>query len=328
MSLSTVRRVVFGTVLVSLTVEVGVTIVLAGRLWLGRDYPFGRALWFGLFHAVAAFNNAGFSLWPDKLVSVATDSVIILPIAVALIVGGLGFPVVFDIVRVRPPRTWSVHTKTTLAVTSALLILGPLVLILNEWHNPHTLGALDIPGRILAGGFSGITPRTAGLGAIDYSQSSQATLLFTEILMFIGGGSGSTAGGIKVTTIAVLLMAVVSEARGDRDVEVFGRRISPSTIRQAIAVATLGMIVLLGASLMLLEISNLPLDHVLFEVTSALCTVGLSTGITPHLPATGQYLLIALMYLGRIGSITVVTAFALRSTSRAYRHPEGRPFIG
>ena len=328
MSLSTVRRVITGTALLSLVVEAVVAVVLTGRLWLGHGYPFGKAAWFAVFHAVTAFNNAGFSLWPDKLVGAATDPWILLPVAVALIVGGLGYPVVYEALRVRPVRRWSVHAKTTLAVTGVLLLVGPLALIVGEWPNPHTLGALDVPGRLLAGGFSGITPRTAGLNVIDYGQTGEATLLFTDILMFIGGGSGSTAGVIKVTTIAVLLMAVVAEARGDRDIDIFGRRMSPPTVRQAIAVATLGMVVVLGSALVLLEISDLPLDHVLFEVTSALCTVGLSTGITPHLPAAGQYLLVALMYFGRIGSVTVVTALALRSTSRAYRNPEGRPFIG
>lgn len=328
MSLGTVRRVIIGTVTVSLVAEALVAVVLTGRLWLGHGYPLGRATWYGVFHAVTAFNNAGFSLWPDKLVGFATDPWVILPIALAVVLGGLGFPVIYEMTRIRPARRWSVHAKTTLAVTAVLLVVGPLALIIGEWHNPATLGALDVPGRILAGGFSGVTPRTAGLSAIDYGQAGQATLLITDILMFIGGGSGSTAGGMKVTTVAVLLMAVVAEARGDRDVDIFGRRMSPPTIRQAIAVATLGMVVVLGSALVLLELGDLPLDHVLFEVISALCTVGLSTGITPGLPAAGQYLLIALMYLGRIGSITVVTALALRSTTRAYRNPEGRPFIG
>lgn len=328
MSLSTVRRVVGGTVLVAAIVEAAVTVVLAGRLWLGEGYPLGRAAWYGLFHAVAAFNNAGFSLWPDKLVPFATDPWIIVPIAVAIVVGGLGFPVVFEFFRVRPVRRWSVHTRTTLAVTAVLLVVGPLAMIAGEWHHPDTLGAFDPGGRILAGTFSGITPRTSGLNVIDYGQAGPATLLFTEVLMFIGAGSGSTAGGIKVTTFAILVMAVVAEARGDQDVDIFGRRMSPQTIRQAIAVATLGMSVLLGGTLALLEISDLPLQNVLFEVTSALCTVGLSTGITAHLPAAGQYVLIALMFLGRLGSITVVTALALRSTRRAYRNPEGRPIVG
>jgi trk system potassium uptake protein TrkH len=328
MSLSTVRRVVGGAALVSLVAEASVAAVLTGRLWLCRGYPFGHALWYGTFHAVAAFNNAGFSLWPDKLIPFATDPWIIIPITLAVVVGGLGFAVVFEVIRVRPARSWSVHTKTTLAITAVLFVMGPLVLFVSEARNPHTLGALDAPGRLLAGGFSGIAARTAGLNTIDYGQATPVTLLFTDILMFIGGGSGSTAGGMKVTTLAILIMAVVAEARGDRDVDIFGRRMSPATIRQALAVATLGMIVLLGGSLILLEITGLPLDHVLFEVTSALCTVGLSTGITAHLPAAGQYLLVALMYVGRIGSITVVTALALRNTNRAYRSPEGRPHVG
>lgn len=328
MSLSTVRRVLGGSVVVAFTTELVVATILTGRLWLHEHYGLGRAAWSGLFHAVSAFNNAGFALWSDSLIAHGTDPWIVMPISVAVVVGGLGFLVVFELVRVRPAAMWTVHTKTTLAVTAILLVLGPATLILGEWGNPATLGSLDVPGRLLSGWFSGITPRTAGFNTIDYGEARTPTLLITDILMFIGGGSGSTAGGIKVTTLAVLVMAVLSEARGDPDVDVFGRRISPQTVRQALAVATLGMGVLLGGCLLLLEISRLPLDDVLFEVTSALGTAGLSTGITPQLPAAGQYVLIGLMYLGRIGSITVVTALALRVRHRAYRNPEGRPIIG
>jgi trk system potassium uptake protein TrkH len=328
MSLGTVRRVLGSTVLVAGIAEAVVAVLVTGRLWLGEGYPIGRAAWSGTFHAVSAFNNAGFALWPDSLSSFATDPWIVIPLTVAIIVGGLGVLVVFELARVHPAAMWSVHTKITLTVTAILLVLGPLALIAGEWHNPATLGAHDPAGRILAGVFSGITPRTAGFSIIDYGQAGPGSLLITDILMFIGGGSGSTAGGIKVTALTILLMSVVAEARGDQDVNIFGRRISPPTVRQALAVATLGMAVLIASTLVMLEITDLPLDNVLFEVTSALCTTGLSTGITAALPPAGQYLLIGLMYLGRIGSITVVTALALRSASRAYRYPEGRPVVG
>lgn len=326
--ISTVRRVIGGTVAVSAITELVIAALLTARLWSGYDYSFGRAAWFGIFHAVSAFNNAGFALWRDNLMSFATDPLIVIPLAIAIIMGGLGLLVVFDIAFIRPARLWTVHTKATLTVTAILLIVGPLVLIACEWDNPRTLGALDIPGRVLSGLFSGITPRTAGFHTIDYSQAGTASLLFTDVLMFLGGGSGSTTGGIKVTTFAVLVMAVVAEARGYRDVDIFRRRMSETTIRQAIAVAGLGLGSVVTAVMIMASITDLPLDDLLFEVTSALCTVGLSTGITPHLPDAGHYLLVILMYAGRIGSITLVTALAMRNAGRPYRNPEGRPIVG
>ena len=324
----TVRRVLGGTVAVAVVVEVAVLAVLAGRLWLTEGYGAGRALWFGTFHAVSAFNSGGFSLWPDNLRSFADDPWITVPIMMAFVLGALGFVVVYEIVRVRPVRAWSIHTKLTLAVTAFLSAAGPLLIMANEWNRTATLGRLGVAHRALGGMFAGLTPRSAGFSTFDYSQADPATLLFTDILMFIGGGSGSTAGGIKASTFAVLTMAVVAEARGSRDVDVLGRRVSPTTVRQSIAVVFVMSGALLASTLALLRISELPLDDVLFEVTSALGTVGLTTGITPHLPVAGQYLLVLLMFVGRIGPVALVTALALRVEYRSYRNPEGRPMIG
>lgn len=325
---STVRRVLFGTLSVALVVELVVFAVLAGRLWLTERLPPGEALWYGAFHSVSAFNSGGFAFWPDSLISFANDPWIVIPIMVAFVVGGLGFLVVFELTRVRPARNWTIHTKITLLVSGILMVVGPLVITLNEWANPATLGALDPAARVLSGIFSGLTPRSAGFTTIDFAQADPATLFFTNALMFIGGGSGSTAGGIKVTTFAILAMAVVAEARGHADVDVLGRRLSSATVRQAIAVVTVAVALMIVSTLLLLRISELPLDDVLFEVISALGTVGLSTGITGALPDAGQYLVVVLMFLGRIGSIALVTALALRTQNRAYRNPEGRPIVG
>jgi Trk-type K+ transport system membrane component len=225
-------------------------------------------------------------------------------------------------------RTWSLHTRVTLATTAALLVLGPLVVLVTEWTNPATLGGLPVPDRLLSGWFSGVSPRTAGFNTIDYARADPATLLATDVLMVIGGGSAGTAGGIKVTTLAVLALGVVSEARGDPDIDVFGRRIAPGTVRQALAIASLALVAVSLATLVLLEITPFSLDAVLFEVTSAFGTVGLSTGITSQLQPAAQYLLAALMFVGRIGPITAASALALRSRPKAYRNPEGRPIVG
>lgn len=324
----TIRRVLYGTVSVAVVVELAVVVVLTARLWLAEGYALRTALWYGVFHSVSAFNSGGFAFWPDSLISFAHDPWIVIPIAVAFTIGGLGFLVVYELTRVRPARNWTIHTRITLAVSGILMVLGPLLITINEWANPATLGALDPGARMLAGIFSGLTPRSAGFTTIDHSQADPATLFYTNVLMFIGGGSGSTAGGIKVTTFAILAMAVLAEARGHQDVDVLGRRLSSATVRQSIAVVTVAMALLIVSTLALLRISELPLDDVLFEVTSALGTVGLSTGITGTLPPAGQYLVIGLMFLGRIGSIALVTALALRIHHRAYRNPEGRPIVG
>jgi trk system potassium uptake protein TrkH len=327
--LGSVGRVIRGIVVVSLVVEAAVWLVLFMRFWLGYDESPGRAAYSALFHSISAYNNAGFGLAPDNLVSVAGDPIVIVPIAIALIVGGIGYPVMLELLDSRlRMRTWSLHTRLTLVTTAVLLLLGPVVVLATEWSNPGTLGSLPLPEKLLSGWFSGVSPRTAGFNSIDYAHADPATLLATDVLMIIGGGSAGTAGGIKVTTLAVLALGVVSEVRGDPDIDAFGRRIAGSTVRQALAIASLALLAVSGATLVLLETTRFSLDSVFFEVCSAFGTVGLSTGITAALPPGAQYLLAALMFVGRVGPITAASALALRSRTKAYRNPEGRPIVG
>jgi trk system potassium uptake protein len=327
--LGDVRSVVVGVVKVSLLFEAVTAVLLSGRFLVAYDEPVGRALYLGVFHSVSAFNNAGFALWSDSLVRFAADPWICLPIAVAVIFGGLGFPVLFELRRhlVRP-RGWSLHTKLTLSVTGGLLVLGTLFVTAAEWSNPATLGTLDTPGRLLAGFFQAVMPRTAGFNSVDYGQMHEVTLLGTSMLMFIGGGSAGTAGGIKVTTFILLFFVIYAEVRGDATVRAFDRRVDHRTQRQALTVALLSLGAVVAATLAMLALTRQPTHQVLFEVVSAFATVGLSTGITADLPATGQLLLIALMFLGRLGPITLVSALALRERPQLYQLPEGRPIIG
>jgi potassium uptake TrkH family protein len=327
--LGDVRTVVAGVVKVSLLFEAVTALLLTGRFLTAYDEPPGRAVYLGVFHAVSAFNNAGFALWSDSLVRFAVDPWICLPIAVAVIFGGLGFPVLFELRRqLVSPRGWSLHTKLTLSVTGGLLVLGTVFVTATEWSNPATLGALDTPGRLLAGFFQAVMPRTAGFNSLDYGQMHEATLLGTSMLMFIGGGSAGTAGGIKVTTFILLFFVIYAEVRGDATVRAFDRRVDHRTQRQALTVALLSLGAVVAATLAMLAISRQPTDQVLFEVVSAFATVGLSTGITADLPAAGQLLLVALMFLGRLGPITLVSALALRERPQLYQLPEGRPIIG
>ncbi|MGF0311591.1 MULTISPECIES: TrkH family potassium uptake protein [Nocardiaceae] len=332
--LGDVRSVVVGVFRTSLIIESVVAIVLAVRFVIGYDEPPGRALWLGIFHAVSAFNNAGFALFSDNMIGFATDPWICVPLLIAVVLGGIGFPVLFEIARhlraraggVRARKRWSLHTRMTLSVTGVLLILGPTVVLLFEWS--RTLGGFDFWDKMLVATFQGVMPRTAGFNSVDYADVDNATLLVTDVLMFIGGGSGGTAGGIKVTTFALLLFVILAEIRGDREVSVFGRRIDARVQRQALTVALIGVALVMLPVVALLAGTNFDLDVLLFEVVSAFATVGLSTGITAQLPGWGQVVLIILMYLGRIGSITLVSALAARDRGRRYTLPTERPFIG
>ncbi|MFW6775226.1 TrkH family potassium uptake protein [Nocardioides sp. CPCC 205120] len=327
--LGEVRSVVRGVVVTSLLFEVVTATLLTLRFALGYDEPWPRAVYLGVFHAVSAFNNAGFALWSDSLTRFATDPFICLPIAFAVIAGGLGFPVWLELRRhLREPGRWSMHTKMTLWATVVLLVLGSVFVTVSEWDNPATLGALDTPGRLLAGFFQGVMPRTAGFNSLDYGQMNDGTLLGTEILMFIGGGAAGTAGGIKVTTFVLLLFVIWAEARGERDVEAFDRRIGERAVRQALTVALLGVAAVVLATLVLLAVTDHETEDVLFEAVSAFATVGLSTGITADLPGSAQLVLVVLMFVGRLGPVTLVSALALRERGTLHRLPEGRPIIG
>ncbi|WP_407727458.1 TrkH family potassium uptake protein [Rhodococcoides fascians] len=332
--LGDVRSVVVGVFRTSLIIEGVVALCLAARFFFGYGEPLGRALWLGIFHSVSAFNNAGFALFSDNMIGFATDPWICVPLLVAVVLGGIGFPVLFEIARrirsrargVRSRKRWTLHTRMTLSVTAVLLVLGPTVVLLFEWS--RTLGGFGFWDKMLVATFQGVMPRTAGFNSVDYADVDNATLLITDVLMFIGGGSGGTAGGIKVTTFALLLFVIVAEIRGDREVTVFDRRIDPRVQRQALTVALIGVALIMLPVVALLAGTNFDLDVLLFEVVSAFATVGLSTGITAQLPGWGQMILIVLMYLGRIGSITLVSALAARDRGRRYMLPTERPFIG
>jgi trk system potassium uptake protein len=323
-----VRRVLRGVFLITVVVESTIAVLLTLRFRAEYDDTWGTAIWHGSFHAISAFNNAGFSLYSDNLMGFLTDGFVLLPISLGVVIGGLGFPVIIEVVRNRRRRTWSLHTRLTLLMTAALLVGGTAFITLTEWGNEGTLGPLGPAGKLLGGWFHAVQPRTAGFNAWDYGAVTDETLLGTILLMFVGGGSAGTAGGLKVTTFIVLFFVIVAEVRGDRDVIAFDRRIDHRVIRQATTVALLGVAAVVGGTMVLTELTDLPLKDVMFETTSAFATVGLSTGITPQIGGPGQLVLVALMFLGRLGPITLVSALALREHTRRYTLPEGAPLIG
>ena len=326
--LGDVRSVLIGVLRVTLFVEAATAAVLAVRFMTTYEEPLGRALWLGLFHSVSAFNNAGFSTYTDNLIQFATDPWICLPIALAVIVGGIGFPVIFELRRQHRPARWSLHTRITLLLTAVLIVGGTAFMLLAEWSNPATLGPMNLPGKLLAGFFQGVMPRTAGFNSVDINAMQDGTWFGTDVLMFIGGGSAGTAGGIKVTTFAVLLYVIWAELRGDPDVNTFDRRIAATTQRQALSVALVSVAAVVIAIIAISLTSPLPVDRIQYEVISAFATVGLSTGITADLAPGHQLLLVALMFIGRLGPVTLGTALALRERQRLYRYPESAPIVG
>jgi trk system potassium uptake protein TrkH len=321
-----VAKVVLG---VTAFCELGLTAVLTVRLHSIYAMPWPEALWSGFFHAVSAFNNAGFGLHGDSLMRYASDAWILLPIMVAIVVGGLGFPVMQDIrARWRDPRHWSLHTKLTLVGTAVLLLLGLVSLLVFEWSNPKTLGPMPWDDKLLSAAFASVSARTAGFNAIDIGAMTQESLGLHYFLMFIGGGSAGTAGGVKVGTVVILALLVLAEVRGHSDSEAFGRRICPPAQRQAITVLVLSSTAVGLGTTVLLYVTDFPTDQVIFEVVSAFATVGLSTGITANLPPSGQLTLIVLMYLGRVGTITLATSLALGERRMPYRYAEEHPIVG
>lgn len=327
--LQRVSHVVGRVLLTSAVVEAAIMIPLTLRFWLGYDYPFLKAVWHGIFFAVSSFNNAGFSLYSDSLMSFATDPWICLPIMAAIVLGGLGFPVLAQLHRYgRNVRLWSMNTRIVIAMTVLLLVGGAIYITGLEWADPTTLGPMNIPEKLLAGSFTAVQTRTAGFNSIDVGAMHPATWLGMDILMFIGGGPAGTAGGIKVTTFAVLFFILLTEVRGESAVNIFGKRLSRAVHRQAISVVLLAMGLVVISTMTIVLLSPYRLEPVLFEVISAFATVGLSTGITANLDPISQTLLCFLMYLGRLGPITFASALALRPRKRLYELPKERPIIG
>lgn len=324
-----VRGLIRGIASITFIIEGIVAVILFFVFWLRYDYAPLDAVWRAIFHSISAFNNAGFALYTDNLIGFATDPLVCLPLAAATILGGLGFPVIMQLRKeIRKPLHWSMNTNIVLWATAVLLVAGTVYICVLEWNNPATLGSMDVGARILTGFFHSVQTRTAGFNSLDIGQMHESTWLGMDALMFIGGGPAGTAGGIKVTTFAVLFFIIYTELRGESAVNIFGKRLSRAVHRQAITTALLSVAVVGGATAMLLVISGLDLDRVLFEAVSAFATVGLSTGITATLPPPAQLILVLLMFLGRLGPLTLGTALVLRQRPLLYELPKERPVIG
>ncbi len=291
----------------------------------------GTALFYAFFHAISAFNNAGFALYSDNLMGFVTNPVVTLVIAGLVIFGGLGFIVHLNVwSHLRQGRRFplTLHSRITLLVTGVLLAFGTLMVLGLEWSNPETLGPLAWPGKLLAAFFQGVTPRTAGFNSLDYGAMREPTLLITMLLMFIGGSPASTAGGIKTVTFFVLVASAWSLVRGRGELSVFRRRVSIATVVKAGSVALLSTAIVMSALFILTLSESLPLLYIMFEAFSAFGTVGLSMNATVELTEVGQLVVIVLMYLGRIGPLTFALALVQDPKHDRLKYPDEGVLIG
>jgi len=314
---------------ITVTVEAVVAIILTARLIAFYDAPPLNALWNGVFHSVSAFNNAGFSTYSDSVMGFQSDPLFLGPIMFAVVLTALGFPVMQDLrANHFSWRRWSLHTKITVLGTGALLAFGFIAILAMEWDNPATLGPMGWGSKILNAAFHSVMPRTAGFNSLDVGAFHDETIMANFFLMFIGGGSAGTAGGIKVTTFFVLFAIVLSEVMGRKDAGLFQRRFGHDIERQALSVTVMSAALIFASTTYIASITPIPLDDILFETISAFSTVGLSTGITGDLPPSAQLVIVMLMFVGRVGTITVATALALGGRDRPYRYPQENPIVG
>jgi trk system potassium uptake protein TrkH len=301
---------------------IGAIVLFLRFLTLGT--PAGTALWRGVFHAVSAFNNCGMDIMGGfrSLLDYQGDPTVLLTMAVLIIFGGIGYLVVDDVVKNRSFSRLSADSKLVLVTTISLLALGTIFILIAESTNPTTFGALSPPQKLLVSFFQSVTPRTAGFSAIDVGKMIAPSLFFTMFLMFVGGASGSTAGGVKVNTFGVLISAGLSAIRGNEHPVAFGRELMPRTVYRALALVMfyLGLVTVVVLALSITE--KLGFVNLLFETFSALGTVGLSTGITPELSVAGRLIITAAMFVGRLGPLTFVSVLTARQQPIKYRYPK------
>ena len=330
--LGDVRSMLRIIVVISGLVELAIAAVLFPRL-LQAGQGMGEAAFHAIFYGVSAFNNAGF-VPESSLTPYVSDYWVLAPIAIGVLIGSLGFPVYLALLRGwSRPRTWPLHTKLTLVATAILTVGSAVFLALFEWTNPETIGNESVHDKGLNLFFMSINQRSGGFSTFDVGSTHEHTWLLEDVLMFIGGGSGGTAGGIRVTTVAVIVLAIVAEMRGRRDVEAYGKRIGTESVRVAITVMVFGLVaVIVGTGAILIQTADLPgytLDRVMYDTISAYATCGLSTGVAgPDAPDGVKITLTILMFIGRLGGMTVAAALALNKQRRVIRYPKEAPIIG
>ncbi|TWT05522.1 Ktr system potassium transporter B [Planococcus sp. CPCC 101016] len=309
----------------ALTVE-AIAAVLLTIYWI-PEFGFKDALNYSVFHVISAFNNAGFSLFPDNLMSFAGDPLVNVLISFLFIIGGIGFTVGMDVSQKKSFHRWALHTKLMVGGTLIVNVVAMIVIFALEYGNPGTLGNMSLHDKLLASYFSAVTPRTAGFNTLNYGELEDPTLLFTMLLMFIGGGSASTASGIKLTTFIVVLLATASFLRSRREPELFGRSIRLETVIRSLAITTISVLLVVFFLFLLTITEKIPFLPLAFEVVSAFGTVGLSMGITGDLSGLGEVLLSLVMFTGRIGPLTLFFIL-MKPRKENFRYPYEPVFTG
>jgi trk system potassium uptake protein TrkH len=325
-----------GTVLkLTLAIEGIGALILMLRWW--PEMGLADAAWHGAFHAVSAFNNAGFALWSDNLTSWRGDVTVNLVMTSLIIAGGLGFFVWAELLKLnRRQVRLSVHTRLVLVASAALLVGGMVAFLALEWHNPRTLGPLSLADRLLAAWFQSVTARTAGFNTIDIGAMTAPALFVMMALMFIGASPGSTGGGVKTTTFSITLAALWATVRGADDTVIFRRRVSAEVVAKAFFISLIAFVALNAVAWLALLFEGRDLMKTLFETTSAFGTVGLSMGeagapvsLSGFFSPVGKLLMMAMMFIGRVGPLTLAIAVAKRAQRQArLQYPEGKILIG
>ncbi|HWL60652.1 MAG TPA: potassium transporter TrkG [Microbacteriaceae bacterium] len=312
-----------------LVIEGATAVLLLPRLLLSGMHA-GEAVWQSVFLAAMAFTNTGFTVSADGIQAFAADPYLLIVLMIATVLGAIGFPVIYSLRHtLLRPRRWSLHVKLTLSAFVLLWVGGWIVYIVLEWDNTASFGGdTDFGQRLLQAAFLSTMTRSGGFATFDTSQLEESSILVTSMLMFVGGGSASTAGGIKVTTLAILFLAAVAEARGRAGIEAFGKFIPSDVLRLAVSVTLWGATLVAVTTTVLLWMTDDPVHYILFDVISAFATCGLSTGFTADAPESAQTIIAIVMFLGRIGTATFAAALAARQHVRLFKQPEERPIVG
>lgn len=312
----------------TLVIEAGLAVLMYPSLLVGGVDPL-VALWEAPYFAAMSFTNTGFSPNPDGILPFQYDYFFLTVMMAGVFLGSIGFPVIYTLWRHQwHVRHWTLHAKLTLITTVLLFFLGAAAFLALEFDNPETFGSRDAWDTVFQSFFLSAMTRSGGFSVVDIGELNGSSLLVGSMLMFVGGGSASTAGGIKVTTLAVLALAVWSEAKGRPSVQAFGRRIPSDVQRVALSVVAWGATIVALSTITIAHITKSPVEAVLFDVISGFATVGLSTGLTESLPDAGVYVMALTMFMGRIGTVTLAAAVAASSRSQLFALPVERPIVG
>lgn len=303
-------------------------ILMSAIFYFKYCYPLKSAFTFSLFHTISAFNNAGFSLYSGSLKSFAGDIPLNLLFMLLIFLGGIGFPVISEIIAFKRIKNLSLHSRVVLTMSFGLIITGALLFFLLEFKNSQSIGNLPVSTKILSSFFQSVTARTAGFNTTHISKLNYSTLFMLAMFMFIGASPGGTGGGIKTTTFAAVAAGVLGSLRGRKYVTLGRKRLPESLIQRALTITFVAIAIVFLSTIAILTFEKCSLTEALFEVVSAFGTVGLSTGITPALTAQSKIILILCMFIGRIGISTLSVAIAIRGTVNKIIHPEDTMTIG